>query len=119
MSGLFGLIADDLVADITALLGSSAQLLAKMAAPVRCSRRTSPFWCEERTRRSDPRSADCGRGAGRDAWCEARCSRPHGTGLADSVAGLEQTRQQSVRQAALTCFFGWTLPILPPPTRSR
>ena len=35
------------------------------------------------------------------------------------LLALEQTRQQSVRQAALTCFFGWTFADSPPPARSR
>ena len=101
-------IADDLIADITALLGSGARLReaggCPSGAPVRYRRSGS----QEPTRRGDPRKAGVCRGACRDVRRQLGVRLSHGAGLAHPALALEQTRQGTVRQVALTCFFGWT-----------
>jgi exodeoxyribonuclease V beta subunit len=102
------LIVDDLIADITALLGSGAQLLeggrprpvqpSDIAVLVRKNERGEAIW-------------DRLIAAGVPAVMHGASSvfaSPMAQDWLTLLLALEQTRQQSVRQAALTCFFGWT-----------
>jgi exodeoxyribonuclease V beta subunit len=101
-------IADDLVADITALLGSGAQLLEGG-----CPRSLLPSDIAVLVRKNDRGEAI------RDQLIRAGvpavmygASSVFASSMAQDwltlLLALEQTRQQAVRQAALTCFFGWT-----------
>ena len=102
-------IADDLVADITALLGSGARAARTRLHPPGASRPTSPFW-SARTNAAR-RSAIALVAAGVPAVMYGASSvfaSPMAQDWLTLLLALEQTRQQSVRQAALTCFFGWT-----------
>jgi len=102
------LIADDLVADITALLGSSAQLLEDGR-----SRPVQPSDIAVLVRKNERGEAIRDRliAAGVPAVMHGASSvfaSPMARDWLTLLLALEQTRQQSVRQAALTCFFGWT-----------
>ena len=102
------LIADDLVADITALLGSSAQLLEGS-----CSRPLQPSDIAVLVRKNERGEAIRDRliEAGVPAVMHGASSvfaSPMAQDWLTLLLALEQPRQQSVRQAALTCFFGWT-----------
>ena len=109
MSGLFRpQIVDDLVADITALLGSGAQLLEGG-----CARPVLPSDIAVLVRKNERGEAIRDRlvAAGVPAVMYGASSvfaSPMAQDWLTLLLALEQTRQQSVRQAALTCFFGWT-----------
>jgi len=101
-------IADDLVADITALLGSGTQLLE---GP--CPRPVLPSDIAVLVRKNERGEAirDLLVGAGVPAVMYGASSvfaSPMAQDWLTLLLALEQTRQQTVRQAALTCFFGWT-----------
>ena len=101
-------IVDDLVADVTALLGSGAELHHRG-----CARSVLPSDIAVLVRKNERGEAIRDRlvAAGVPAVMYGANSV-----FASAVAkdwlilllALEQTRQQSVRQAALSCFFGWT-----------
>ncbi len=101
-------IADDLVADVTALLASGAQLLDAGS-----SRSVVPSDIAVLVRKNERGEAIRDRlvAAGVPAVMYG-ASSVFGSPMAQDwltlLLALEQTRQQSVRQAALTCFFGWT-----------
>jgi exodeoxyribonuclease V beta subunit len=102
------LIADDLVADITALLGSGAQLLEGGG-----TRPVQPSDIAVLVRKNERGEAIRDRliAAGVPAVMHGASSvfaSPMARDWLTLLLALEQTRQQSVRQAALTCFFGWT-----------
>jgi exodeoxyribonuclease V beta subunit len=102
------LIADDLVADITALLGSGAQLLEG-----NCARPVVPSDIAVLVRKNERGEAIREKlvAAGVPAVMYGASSvyaSPMAQDWLSLLLALEQTRQQSVRQAALTCFFGWT-----------
>jgi exodeoxyribonuclease V beta subunit len=102
------LIANDLVANITALLGSGAQLVEEG----RC-RTLVPSDIAVLVRKNERGEAirDKLVAAGVPAVMYG-ASSVFASSMAQDwltlLLALEQTRQQSVRQAALTCFFGWT-----------
>jgi exodeoxyribonuclease V beta subunit len=102
------LIVDDLVADITALLGSGAQLLEEGR-----SRPVQPSDIAVLVRKNERGEAIRDRliAAGVPAVMHG-ASSVFASSMAQDwltlLLALEQTRQQSIRQAALTCFFGWT-----------
>ncbi|HEX6759230.1 MAG TPA: UvrD-helicase domain-containing protein [Propionibacteriaceae bacterium] len=101
-------IADDLVADITALLGSGAQLLVGG-----CPRPLLPSDIAVLVRKNERGEAIRDRlvAAGVPAVMYGASSvfaSPMARDWLTLLLALEQTRQQPVRQAALTCFFGWT-----------
>jgi exodeoxyribonuclease V beta subunit len=102
------LIADDLVADITALLGSGAQLLDGS-----CTRPVAPSDIAVLVRKNERGEALREKlvAAGVPAVMYG-ASSVYASLMAQDwltlLLALEQPRQQSVRQAALTCFFGWT-----------
>jgi exodeoxyribonuclease V beta subunit len=101
-------IAEDLVADITALLGSGVQLLGKGG-----SRRVLPSDIAVLVRKNERGETIRDR-----LVAEGVPAVMYGAGsVFDSrmardwlilLLALEQTRQQTVRQVALTSFFGWT-----------
>jgi exodeoxyribonuclease V beta subunit len=101
-------IADDLVADVTALLGSGVQLLDKD-----CPRSVLPSDIAVLVRKNERGEAirDQLVSAGVPAVMYG-ASSVFASAMAQDwltlLVALEQTRQQTVRQAALTCFFGWT-----------
>ena len=102
------LIVDDLVADITALLGSGARLLETGS-----SRSVVPSDIAVLVRKNERGEAIRERlvAAGVPAVMYGASSvfaSPMAQDWLTLLVALEQTRQQSVRQAALTCFFGWT-----------
>jgi exodeoxyribonuclease V beta subunit len=102
------LIADDLVADITAFLGSGAQLKERDS-----SRPLLPSDIAVLVRKNERGEAirDQLLMAGVPAVMYGASSvfaSPMAQDWLTLLLALEQTRQQSVRQAALTCFFGWT-----------
>ena len=101
-------IADDLVADITALLGSGAELLDRQGP-----RPLLPSDFAVLVRKNERGEAI------RDQLIKAGvpavmygASSVFASSMAQDwltlLLALEQTRQPTVRQAALTCFFGWT-----------
>jgi exodeoxyribonuclease V beta subunit len=101
-------IADDLVADITALLGSGTQLLEGA-----CPRPVVPSDIAVLVRKNERGESirDLLVGAGVPAVMYGASSvfaSPMAQDWLTLLLALEQTRQQTVRQAALTCFFGWT-----------
>jgi exodeoxyribonuclease V beta subunit len=101
-------IADDLVADVTALLGSRAQLLEGG-----CPRPLLPSDIAVLVRKNERGEAIRDRlvTAGVPAVMYGASSvfaSPMAQDWLTLLLALEQTRQQSARQAALTCFFGWT-----------
>jgi exodeoxyribonuclease V beta subunit len=101
-------IADDLVADITALLGSGAQLRERGEL-----RPLLPSDIAVLVRKNERGEAirDQLVSAGVPAVMYG-ASSVFASSMAQDwltlLLALEQTRQQTVRQAALTCFFGWT-----------
>jgi exodeoxyribonuclease V beta subunit len=102
------LIADDLVADVTALLSSGAQL-----RDGRCTRPVAPSDIAVLVRKNERGEAIREKlvAAGVPAVMYGASSvyaSPMAQDWLTLLLALEQTRQQSVRQAALTCFFGWT-----------
>jgi exodeoxyribonuclease V beta subunit len=102
------LIADDLVADVTALLGSGAQLLEQSGR-----RQVVPSDIAVLVRKNERGEAIREKlvAAGVPAVMYGASSvyaSPMAQDWLTLLLALEQTRQQSVRQAALTCFFGWT-----------
>jgi exodeoxyribonuclease V beta subunit len=102
------LIADDLVADITALLGSGAQL-----CEADCARPIVPSDVAVLVRKNERGEAirDQLMRAGVPAVMYGASSvfaSPMAQDWLTLLMALEQTRQSSVRQASLTCFFGWT-----------
>ena len=101
-------IVDDLVADVTALLASGAQLLDADS-----SRSVAPSDIAVLVRKNERGEAIRDRlvAAGVPAVMYGASSvfaSPMAQDWLILLLALEQTRQQSVRQAALTCFFGWT-----------
>jgi exodeoxyribonuclease V beta subunit len=101
-------ITDDLVADITALLGSRAQLFdAGRSRPVLPSDIAVLVRKNERGEKIRDQLISVGVPA-----VMYGASSVFGSPMAQDwltlLLALEQTRQQTVRQAALTCFFGWT-----------
>jgi exodeoxyribonuclease V beta subunit len=101
-------IADDLVADITALLGSGVRLFDKD-----CLRSVLPSDIAVLVRKNERGEAirDQLVSAGVPAVMYGASSvfaSPMAQDWLTLLVALEQTRQQTVRQAALTCFFGWT-----------
>jgi exodeoxyribonuclease V beta subunit len=101
-------IINDLVADVTALLGSDAQLLEAGS-----SRSVVPSDIAVLVRKNERGEAIRDRlvAAGVPAVMYGASSvfaSPMAQDWLTLLLALEQTRQQSVRQAALTCFFGWT-----------
>jgi exodeoxyribonuclease V beta subunit len=101
-------IAEDLVADITALLGSGAQLLEGGR-----SRAVLPSDIAVLVRKNErgEKIRDQLVSVGVPAVMHGASSvfaSPMAQDWLTLLLALEQTRQQSVRQAALTCFFGWT-----------
>jgi exodeoxyribonuclease V beta subunit len=102
------LIADDLVIDITALLGSGAQLLeGGRSRPVQPSDIAILVRKNERGEAIRDRLIAAGVPAVMHGASSVFAS-PMAQDWLTLLLALEQTRQQSVRQAALTCFFGWT-----------
>ena len=102
------LIADDLVADITALLGSGAQLLdGASSRPVQPSDIAVLVRKNERGEAIRDRLTNAGVPAVMYGASSVFAS-PMAQDWLTLLLALEQTRQQSVRQAALTSFFGWT-----------
>ncbi len=102
------LIADDLVADVTALLGSDAQLLEQGGR-----RRVVPSDIAVLVRKNERGEAIREKlvAAGVPAVMYGASSvyaSPMAQDWLTLLLALEQTRQPSARQAALTCFFGWT-----------
>jgi exodeoxyribonuclease V beta subunit len=102
------LIADDLVADVTALLGSGAHLLEPGG-----SRPVVPSDIAVLVRKNERGEAIREKlvAAGVPAVMYGASSvyaSPMAQAWLTLLLALEQTRQQSIRQAALTCFFGWT-----------
>jgi exodeoxyribonuclease V beta subunit len=101
-------IVDDLVADVTALLGAGAELLDPD-----CSRSVLPSDIAVLVRKNERGEAIRDRlvAAGVPAVMYGANS-VFASAMAQDwltlLLALEQTRQQSVRQAALSCFFGWT-----------
>ena len=101
-------IVDDLVADVTALLGSGAEL-----HDPGCSRSVLPSDIAVLVRKNERGEAIRDRlvAAGVPAVMYGANS-VFASAMAQDwltlLLALEQTRQQSVRQAALSCFFGWT-----------
>jgi exodeoxyribonuclease V beta subunit len=101
-------IVDDLVADVTALLGSGAELHHPS-----CSRSVLPSDIAVLVRKNERGEAIRDRlvAAGVPAVMYGANS-VFASAMAQDwltlLLALEQTRQQSVRQAALSCFFGWT-----------
>jgi exodeoxyribonuclease V beta subunit len=101
-------IAGDLVADITALLGSGTQLLesshprpllpSDIAVLVRKNERGEAIR-EQLVRAGVPAVMYGANSVFASAMAQDWLIL---------LLALEQTRQQTVRQAALTCFFGWT-----------
>ena len=101
-------IADDLVADITALLGSGMELIegdyaralvpSDVAVLVRKNQRG-----EEIRDRLVSAGVPAVMFGARSVF-----TSPMAQDWLTLLLALEQTRQQTVRQAALTCFFGWT-----------
>jgi exodeoxyribonuclease V beta subunit len=101
-------IADDLVADITALLASGTQLVDR-----NCPRPLLPSDIAILVRKNERGEAirDCLVSAGVPAVMYGASSvfaSPMAQDWLTLLLALEQTRQQAVRQAALTSFFGWT-----------
>jgi exodeoxyribonuclease V beta subunit len=101
-------IAEDLAADITALLGSGTQLLEGTY-----SRPMLPSDIAVLVRKNERGEAIREQlvSAGVPAVMYGANSVFASTMAQDwliLLTALEQTRQQTVRQAALTCFFGWT-----------
>lgn len=101
-------IADDLVADVTALLGSGVQLLEGG-----CPRPLLPSDIAVLVRKNERGEAIRDRlvTAGVPAVMYGASSvfaSPIAQDWLTLLLALEQTRQQSARPAALTCFFGWT-----------
>ena len=101
-------IANDLVADITALLGSGTELLDGQSP-----RPLLPSDIAVLVRKNERGEAI------RDQLIKAGvpavmygASSVFASSMAQDwlilLLALEQTRQQTVRQAALTCYFGWT-----------
>jgi exodeoxyribonuclease V beta subunit len=102
------LIADDLAADITAMLGSGAQLLdGGSSRPVQPSDIAVLVRKNERGEAIRDRLIDAGVPAVMYGASSVFAS-PMAQDWLTLLLALEQTRQQSVRQAALSCFFGWT-----------
>ena len=102
------LIADDLVADVTALLGSGAQLFeAGGTRPVLPSDIAVLVRKNERGEAIREKLVAAGVPAVMYGASSVYAS-PMAQDWLTLLLALEQTRQQSVRQAALTCFFGWT-----------
>jgi exodeoxyribonuclease V beta subunit len=102
------LIADDLVADVTAVLGSGAQLLeAGGTRPVLPSDIAVLVRKNERGEAIREKLVAAGVPAVMYGASSVYAS-PLAQDWLTLLLALEQTRQQSVRQAALTCFFGWT-----------
>jgi exodeoxyribonuclease V beta subunit len=101
-------IADDLVADITALLGSGTQLLeGHDARPLLPSDIAVLVRKNERGEAIRDLLVRAGVPAvmyGANSVFASQMAQDWLTLL----LALEQTRQQTVRQAAPTCFFGWT-----------
>jgi exodeoxyribonuclease V beta subunit len=101
-------IVDDLVADLTALLASGAELLDAGS-----SRSVVPSDIAVLVRKNERGEAirdglvDAGVPAVMYGASSVYAS-PMARDWLTLLLALEQTRQQSVRQAALTCFFGWT-----------
>jgi exodeoxyribonuclease V beta subunit len=101
-------IADDLVADITALLGSGVQLLdggshrallpSDIAVLVRKNERGEAI--RDQLVKDGVPAVMYG--------ANSVFASPMAQDWLTLLLALEQTRQQSARQAALTCFFGWT-----------
>jgi exodeoxyribonuclease V beta subunit len=101
-------IAADLVADITALLGSNTQLLdGASPRPLVPSDIAVLVRKNERGEAIRERLVDAGVPAVMYGASSVFASSMAQDWLVLLLA-LEQTRQQTVRQAALTCFFGWT-----------
>ena len=101
-------VVDDLVADVTALLGSGAELHEPG-----CTRSVLPSDVAVLVRKNERGEAIRDRlvAAGVPAVMYGANS-VFASAMAQDwltlLQALEQTRQQSVRQAALSCFFGWT-----------
>ena len=101
-------IVGDLVADVTALLGSGAQLLegerprlllpSDIAVLVRKNERGETI--RDRLVAAGVPAVMYG--------ANSVFASPMARDWLTLLQALEQTRQQSVRQAALSCFFGWT-----------
>jgi exodeoxyribonuclease V beta subunit len=101
-------IADDLVADITALLGSGAQLLEGG-----CPRPLLPSDIAVLVRKNERGEAIRDRLVKEGVpavmhGASSVFSSPMAQDWLSLLLALGQTRQQSARHAALTCFFGWT-----------
>jgi exodeoxyribonuclease V beta subunit len=101
-------IANDLTADITALLASGTQLLEESGP-----RPLVPSDIAVLVRKNERGEAirDCLVSAGVPAVMHGASSvfaSPIAQDWLTLLLALKQTRQQTVRQAALTCFFGWT-----------
>jgi exodeoxyribonuclease V beta subunit len=102
------LIVDDLVADVTAMLGSGAQLLeAGGTRPVLPSDIAVLVRKNERGEAIRENLVAAGVPAVMYGASSVYAS-PMAQDWLTLLLALEQTRQQSVRQTALTCFFGWT-----------
>jgi exodeoxyribonuclease V beta subunit len=101
-------IADDLVADITALLGSGAQLLERgRPRPLLPSDIAVLVRKNERGEAIRERLVAAGVPAVMYGASSVFAS-PVAKDWLTLLLALEQTRQQTVRQAALSCFFGWS-----------
>jgi exodeoxyribonuclease V beta subunit len=101
-------IANDLVADITALLGSGVQLLDRHSPrPVLPSDIAVLVRKNERGEAIRDQLVSAGVPAVMYGASSVFAS-PMAQDWLTLLLALEQTRQQTVRQAALTCFFGWT-----------
>jgi exodeoxyribonuclease V beta subunit len=101
-------IADDLVADITALLGSGAQLLDGG-----CRRPLLPSDIAVLVRKNERGEAIRDRLVKEGVpavmyGANSVFASPMAQDWLTLLLALEQTHQQSARQAALTCFLGWT-----------
>jgi exodeoxyribonuclease V beta subunit len=108
VSSIRPVIADDLVADITALLGSGMELIeadyarallpSDLAVLVRKNQRGEEI--REKLIAAGVPAVMYG--------ASSVFTSPMARDWLTLLLALEQTRQQTVRQAALTCFFGWT-----------
>jgi exodeoxyribonuclease V beta subunit len=108
VSSIRPLIADDLAADITALLGSGMELIegdyarALLPSDVAVLVRKNQRGEEIREKLVSAGVPAVMYGA------SSVFTSPLAQDWLTLLLALEQTRQPTVRQAALTCFFGWT-----------
>ena len=102
-------IADDLVADITAVLGSGVRLREPGSSRLALLPSDIAVLVRKNQRGEEIREKLVSAGVPAVMYGASSVFASHmAQNWLTLLLALEQTRQQTVRQVALTCFFGWT-----------